>query len=48
MYDLDPSSAQAKTLKRARDAYDQFVEYIEMQVAGVWASDAELTLQIKE
>lgn len=48
VYDLDPSSAQAKTLKRARDAYDQFVEYIEMQVAGVWASDAELTLQIKE
>lgn len=41
VYDLDPSSTQAKTLKRARDAYDLFVEYIEMQVAGVWASDAE-------
>jgi len=47
VYDMDPSSAQAKTLKRARDAYDQFVEYIEMQVAGVWASDAESMLSLK-
>lgn len=41
VYDMDQSSAQAKTLKRARDAYDQLVDYIEMQVAGIWASDAE-------
>lgn len=42
VYDLDRSSVQPKTLKRARDAYDQFVEYIEMQISGVWAADATL------
>jgi hypothetical protein len=39
---LDASSVQAKTLKRARDAYDQLVDYIEMQVRGVWAHSAEV------
>ena len=42
VYDLDASSVQAKTLKRARDAYDQLVDYIEMQVRGVWAHSAEV------
>lgn len=42
VYDMDQSSVQAKTLKRAREAYDQLVDYVEMQVAGVWSSDAEL------
>lgn len=42
VYDLDASSVQAKTLKRARDAYDQLVDYIEMQVLGVWAHSAEV------
>lgn len=41
VYDLDKSSVQAKTLKRARDAYDQLVDHIEIQVQGVWAADAE-------
>lgn len=48
VYDMDQSSAQAKTLKRARDAYDQLVDYIEMQVAGIWASDAESMQTRKE
>jgi chromosome partitioning protein len=47
VYDLDASSAQAKTLKRARDAYDQLVEYIELQVMGVWASNAEAMLKLQ-
>ena len=47
VYDLDASSAQAKTLKRARDAYDQLVEYIELQVMGVWASSAEAMLKLQ-
>jgi chromosome partitioning protein len=47
VYDLDSSSAQAKTLKRARDAYDQLVEYIELQVMGVWASNAEAMLKLQ-
>ena len=42
VYDLSTSSSQGKTLKRAKDAYDQMVDYIEMQVAGVWSSDAQL------
>ena len=40
VYDLSRTTAQAKTLKRARDAYEQLVDYVEAQVAGVWASDA--------
>jgi len=36
VYDMDSSSAQAKTLARARDAYDQLVDYIDNQIAGVW------------
>ena len=42
VYDLDASSAQAKTLKRARDAYDQLVNHIAAQVSGVWESDIEV------
>lgn len=40
-YDMSSKTALAKTLKRARDAYEQLVDYIELQVAGVWASDAQ-------
>ena len=47
VYDMDSSSAQAKTLKRARDAYDQLVEYIELQIAGVWESNAEAVLKLQ-
>lgn len=37
VYDMNPSSAQAKTLKRAHDAYDQLVEQVERKLQGVWA-----------
>lgn len=41
VYDLDSSSAQVKTLKRARDAYDQLVNHVAAQVRGVWEADIE-------
>lgn len=41
VYDMNKSSAQAKTIKRARDAAEQLVDYIEAQVHGVWAYDAK-------
>lgn len=43
-YDMDPSTTNAKTLKRARDAYDELVNYVEVQVKGIWSNDA-LSLQ---
>ena len=36
VYDMDFNSAQAKTLVRARDAYDELVDFVENQIAGVW------------
>lgn len=46
VYDVDSSSVQAKTLKRARDAYDQLVDHIEMQVTGVWAHSADVVRSV--
>ena len=43
-YDMDPLTTNAKTLKRARDAYDELVNYVEMQVKGIWSNDV-LSLQ---
>ena len=36
IYDLKPGSASSRTIKRAVDAYEQFVEAIELQVLGAW------------
>lgn len=36
VYDLHTNPSIAKTLKRARDAYDDFVLAIEKQIYGVW------------
>ncbi len=46
VYDLDRSSVQAKTLKRARDAYDQLVDHFEIQIQGVWAADADAVRRV--
>ncbi len=46
VYDLEPSSVQAKTLKRARDAYEQLADYVELQVAGVWAHSAQVVSDV--
>lgn len=39
VYDMDPLTTNAKTLKRARDAYDQLADYIEIQAKGIWSND---------
>ena len=39
VYDMDSSSTKPTTLKRAKDAYDAFVEQIEFRLAGIWAAD---------
>jgi chromosome partitioning protein len=33
-------------LKRARDAYESLVDYVEQQVAGVWAHSAEVVSSV--
>lgn len=42
VYDIDPASVQAKTLKRARDAYDELINFIEPQIEGFWADVAQI------
>jgi chromosome partitioning protein len=41
VYDLEPGAAQPKTLKRAIDAYDSFVDKVESQIRTVWAQHVE-------
>lgn len=41
VYDMDSNSAQAKTLKRALDAYDDFVGMIDEQIRSAWAKQLE-------
>ncbi|MDN8618320.1 AAA family ATPase [Variovorax ginsengisoli] len=36
VYDADPEDSKDRTYKRAREAYDQFVEHIERQVMHAW------------
>lgn len=40
VYDMKPGSAGSKTIKRALDAYDQFVETVESQMVGAWLRQA--------
>lgn len=46
VYDVDASSVQAKTLGRARDAYDQLVDYIELQIASVWSHNSDVVNEV--
>ncbi|WP_137921797.1 AAA family ATPase [Hydrogenophaga sp. 2FB] len=54
VYDIDPASVQAKTLKRAHDAYEDLINFIEPQIEGFWADCAQIVksteteLQAKE
>jgi len=41
VYDMAAGSAQAKTLKRALDAYEELVSYCEKQIWGVWEANAD-------
>ena len=36
VYDLETNDSIAKTLKRAKSAYDDFVDTIENQIQGIW------------
>lgn len=36
IYDMKPGSAGSRTIKRAVDAYDQFVEIVEGQIVSAW------------
>ena len=47
VYDMTRGSAQARTLKRAKDAYDRFVEHVAFQLGGIWASDSKLMSDLK-
>ena len=40
IYDMKPGSAGSRTIKRAVDAYDQFVEIIEGQMVSAWLRQA--------
>lgn len=43
VYDVAKYDGSAKTFKRARDAYDSFVSYIEGSMRGVWAKQGGAT-----
>lgn len=45
VYDIDPATADTKTLKRALEAYDEFVDHIAFQVAGIWAADSRRMME---
>ena len=36
IYDMKPGSAGSRTIKRAVDAYDQFVDIVEGQMVSAW------------
>ena len=40
IYDMKPGSASSRTIKRAVDAYDQFVDTIESQMVSAWMRPA--------
>lgn len=47
IYDLKPGSASSRTIKRAVDAYEQFVETVESQMVGAWlrqSSESEVAV----
>ena len=43
IYDMKPGSASSRTIKRAMDAYDQFVEIVEAQMVSAWLRQAPET-----
>ena len=43
VYDMKPGSASSRTIKRAMDAYDQFVEIVEAQMVSAWLRQAPET-----
>jgi len=46
VYDMRPGSASSRTIKRALDAYDQFVEIVETQMASAWMRQAQPVMEV--
>ncbi|WP_205665104.1 AAA family ATPase [Caldimonas tepidiphila] len=44
-YDVSRYDGSAKTFKRARDAYDLFVSYVERSIQSVWRKEADAAAQ---
>lgn len=45
VYDMPKGSMNAKTLSRARDAYDRMCELIEQQIEAVWANQLDRNIR---
>lgn len=45
VYDIQKYDGNARTFKRARDAYDQFVGYVESSVRAVWLKQIQASAQ---
>lgn len=45
VYDIQKYDGNARTFKRARDAYDQFVGYVESSVRAVWLKQIQASTQ---
>jgi chromosome partitioning protein len=43
IYDMKPGSASSRTIKRAADAYEQFVATVESQLVGAWLRQTSAT-----
>lgn len=48
VYDLAPGSVLAKTLKRAKDAYEEMVDFVEAQIRGVWLGQIQTNSKEKQ
>ncbi len=48
VYDLQPGSVAAKTVKRARLAYDAMVDRVEQQIQDVWKAQADAMAKLTE
>ena len=45
VYDIQKYDGNARTFKRARDAYDQFVGYVESSIRAVWLKQVQAATQ---
>lgn len=46
VYDMPKGSMNAKTMARARDAYDRMCELVEQQIAAVWANQIDRAARV--
>lgn len=48
VYDIQKYDGNSRTFKRARDAYDQFVGYVESSIRAAWANQVATRKSIKD